>query len=400
MRFPAFVTALALPLALVGAPALAASGSQRQVPRGFVGAVADGPLYDRALNVDGEFRRMAVSGVESVRLAIYWDDAQPYASDADVPAAQRNRFRAVDGVPTDFAGSDRLVEAAATHGLSVLPVVERAPAWARRRPRVEWSPPAGSASYARFMRALVARYGPGGSFWSEHPELTPLPVRDWQVWNEPNLRMFWDERPPSSGKYVEYHRRYIELLRAARDAVKSADPGARVVLAGFAEGSWVLLDNLYRFDSRVRRYFDVVAIHPFTKRPEQVRLIVSLARGVMNRHGDRRKPLLVTEMSWPSTGRPHNPGTGFEVSRAEQAARLARAYSLLALARTRLGLERVYWYSWLSIDRGSVVFNYSGLRSQTPAGSLVSKPAFFAFRRTALRLEGCPRGKLSVSRCR
>jgi hypothetical protein len=383
---------------LVATPAFAA-GTQRSVPKGFVGTVVDGPLYDQTVNVDPEFRTMVASGVETLRLAIYWDDAQPYASDTDVPADQRSRFSEVEGVPTDFAASDRFVESAARHGLSVLPVVERAPAWARTEPSVEWSPPARPELYGRFMRALVGRYGPRGSFWSEHRELTPLAVRDWQVWNEPNLRAYWDDRPPSSGKYVQYHRRYINLLRAAHDAIKTADPGARVILAGFAEGSWVLLDNLYRFDLRVRRYFDVVAIHPFTKRPEQVRRIVALARGVMNRHGDRRKPLFVTEMSWPSTGRPHNPGTGFEVSRSEQADRLAGAYSLLASARNRLGLERVYWYTWVSRDRGSTVFDYSGLRSQTLLGEIVPKPAFFAFRRTALRLEGCPRGKRSVSRC-
>lgn len=398
MRFSASAAALALTLCALSAAAAPAK-IKRQVPRGFLGVMSDGPLDDPAANLDGEFQVMATSGVESVRAGFYWDLAQPYARTADVPADQRASFREVDGLPTDFSRSDRIVLAAARQRVPLLPVVIRAPLWARKRPNRLWSPPSRPSDYARYLRTLIGRYGPRGSFWVERPDVPKVPIRDWQVWNEPNLRVFWDDSPPASGKYVQYHRRYINLLRAAHDAIKAADQGARVILAGFAERSWVLLDNLYRFDPRVRRYFDVVAIHPFTQRPEQVRKILTLVRAVMNSHGDRRKPLFVTEMSWPSTRRPKTLGTGFEVSRAEQADRLARAYSLLASARGRLGLERVYWYTWLTIDRGPVVFDYSGLRSENPSGTIVPKPAFFAFRKTALRLEGCPGGKQSISRC-
>ena len=27
-------------------------------------------------------------------------------------------------------------------------------------------------------------YGPDGEFWGAHPQLTPRPIREWQVWNE------------------------------------------------------------------------------------------------------------------------------------------------------------------------------------------------------------------------
>jgi hypothetical protein len=30
------------------------------------------------------------------------------------------------------------------------------------------------------MRELVLRYGPGGSFWQERPDLPQRPIRDWQ----------------------------------------------------------------------------------------------------------------------------------------------------------------------------------------------------------------------------
>jgi hypothetical protein len=48
----------------------------------------------------------------------------------------------------------------------------------------------------------------------------------------------------------------------------------------------------------------------------------------------------------------------------------------------------VFWYSWLSRDaRDDYSFDYAGLRTVGPGGP-EPKPAFFAFRRTVLRLEG------------
>ncbi|MDX6669149.1 MAG: polysaccharide biosynthesis protein PslG [Solirubrobacteraceae bacterium] len=401
MRFPTLLIALALAFALGGANASAKSaGPKRQVPPGFMGAVSDGPLDNPAIGLDGEYRLMVRTGVESIRVAFYWDVAQPYATSADVPPDQRARFRDAGGVPTDFAQSDRLVLAAARQGLSVLPVVLLAPVWARKHPEREWSPPSRPDTYARFVQALVRRYGPRGSFWAEHRRLTKIPIRDWQIWNEPNGPRFWDDEPPYGGvPNAAYQRPYIDLLHAAHDAIKAADPRARVVIAGFFGQSWYVLGFLYDFDRKVRRYFDVAAIHPFTAQPENVKFIVRSTRAVMNANGDRRKPLFLTEMSWPSAaGRP-NQGFGFEVSESEQAKRLRAAYSLLVSGHPRFGVERIFWYTWASYDRAPETFSFAGLRRWN-GRRLVSKPAFSAFRSTALALEGCPRGKRSVSRCR
>jgi hypothetical protein len=401
MRLSALLTALALMLALGGETASAKSSQpKRQVPRGFIGAVSDAPLDNPAVGLDDEYRLMVRSGVETIRVGFYWDQAQPYATSNGVPPDQGGRFRDAGGVPTDFSQSDRFVLAAARQGLRVLPVVLRAPVWARKHPERVWSPPSGPNAYARYVKALVERYGPRGSFWSENPRLPKVPIREWQIWNEPNGPFFWDDAPPYGGvRNAAYQRPYIDLLHAAHDAIKAADPRARVVMAGFFGQSWYVLGFLYDFDRRVRRYFDVAAIHPFTAKPANVQLIVRLTRGVMNAHGDRRKPLFLTEMSWPSAaGRP-NQRFGFEVSEREQAKRLRAAYSLLVSGRPRFGVERIYWYTWASYDISPDTFSFAGLRRWNGSG-FVSKPALAAFRSTALALEGCPHGKRSVLRCR
>ena len=60
--------------------------------------------------------------------------------------------------------------AAAARGLGVLPVLQGTPAWAALQPGDPASPPRDPEDFARLLTALVARYGPNGSLWAEHPE--------------------------------------------------------------------------------------------------------------------------------------------------------------------------------------------------------------------------------------
>jgi hypothetical protein len=360
-------------LAAAPAPATAA------VPQGFLGVVADGPLFDPRVDLTGEIGVMARAGVQSTRFSIYWDAAQPYASVQDIPADQGARFSDEAGVPTDWATVDRFVSLTAARHLRLLPVVLRAPAWAREHPELQNSPPsvAGRDAYARFLAALVRRYGPRGTFWSANPRLPRTPIRQWQIWNEPAGVRDWSDQPGIPG--------YAKLLPAAYRAVKAADPGARVVLAGLVGRSWDQLAQLYRLGAG--RYFDAVAIHPFSAKISNVVKILRLARQVMRRRGDAGKPLLVTELSWPSAKGRTTVKYGFEMTEHGQAARLRAALAAIAADRRRLRIASVYWSSWLSYDRDpNYPFDYAGLR-RLDGDRVVAKPAYFAFRQVARRLE-------------
>ena len=61
-------------LGVLGAVATAAPahGASRQVPRGWLGVTADGPLTDSAFGTPAEWDRLAGSGAESVRTAFWW----------------------------------------------------------------------------------------------------------------------------------------------------------------------------------------------------------------------------------------------------------------------------------------------------------------------------------------
>jgi hypothetical protein len=227
----------------------------------------------------------------------------------------------------------------------------------------------------RFLAALVARYGRNGTLWAEHPELTARPIRDWQVWNEPNIDLYWSTQP--------FAKSFVRMLRGARAGLRAADPRARLVLPGLPNRSWAAVRSIYGAGGR--KTFDAVALHPYTGKPVNVVELVRRTRRIMNRFGDRRKPIWVTELSWPAALGKLDPH-GFETTEKGQVKRLRRGLELLAAARKKLRIERVYWYTWLSLEGTDNSFGYSGLR-RLRNGEVVSAPSLAAFRQMAARLK-------------
>jgi len=326
--------------------------------------MADGPLLAPSVDLDAQAAAMAANRVGSVRVAVYWSEAQPSPTG-----------------PLALGGTDALVLAAARKGLDVLPVVLRAPRWARRVEADPGSPPRDNATYGRFLKALVERYGVNGALWREHPEVAARPIRRWQVWNEPDIPRYWT--PAKSP--TAWAKPYIALLRAARTALKAADPGSTVICAGLTNMSWVDLRRLYA--AGARGLFDVAAIHPFSKKVSNVVKLVRLARSEMRRAGDARKHLLLTEVSW-SSGRGQATITyGWETSELGQAERVRQALRALTAIRDSARLDGLYWYTWLSpAPGGAASFDYSGLRRLDGAGAIVDKPALQSWRDTVAAL--------------
>lgn len=312
----------------------------------------DGPALAPGVDLGALADRLRANRVGAARVTFYWSDIQR------------------DGATfVDLAAYDPVVLAAARDGIPVLPVILRAPAWARSDPGDPASPPADPAALGALMAQLVQRYGPQGTLWAEHPAIAPLPVRRWQVWNEPELGRFFAVR----GAWAP---RYVRLLRAAHRAVKAADPGAEIVAAGLTRG----LDRLYAAGGR--RWFDVAALHPYARTVAAVIDRAERARVTMRRNGDRGKPLLLTSVTWSSglglATRLH----GFEQTEAGQAQRIRRVLPALTRARERLGLAGLYWYTWASRPVGSrESFDYCGLL-RARGGGFVAKPALGAWRET------------------
>jgi hypothetical protein len=283
------------------------------VPPGFFGVVPQAPLSA------GDLDRMK-GVVGTVRVPIYWSECEPEP-----------------GV-YDFSTVDALVGAAAERGVRVLPFVYGTPPWLS--PSMAQPPLSTSArsAWARFLRVLVGRYGQRGSFWAARTG-PRLPIRSWQIWNEPNFVLFWQPRPSPRG--------YAKLLATSSRAIHSRDRGARIVAAGLAPVGagltpWDFLYRLYRVPG-AKQNFDVVAIHPYASTLRRMTAQVKVARAVMRNAGDAAKPLLLSEVGVASSGdRP----SSFVLGPAGQANFLADAFSLLLKERRHWHIAGVDWFTW------------------------------------------------------
>jgi len=363
-----------LSLGVILAVLAATPAAARSVPYGFFGVHWSYEMAAAPADVqDTQFALMAESGVESIRTDFNWAGAQPFP-----------------GGPIDFDRFDRTVTSAANHGISVLPVVNEAPRWARAYPRRDKSPPKRPGDFAAMLGQLVERYGPDGSFWTENPTVPKRPIREGQVWNEPHLSSYWDA--PVNGPYG-WVKAYPKLLRAAHRAVHARDAGGKVVLAGITQRAWDLLNLLYD-QGHVKGAFDVAALQIFPQTVKRAAVATGLFHDAMRRHGDGRKKIYITELSWPAS-RGRTPPVRFLANETPRsmAAKLGSAYGLLARTRNKLGLGRIYWFTWASpYGRGGSVFNYAGLQ-QYRNGRFTPQPALGAFQRRAREFQGCEKNE-------
>ena len=335
---------------------MAPAAGARNVPVGFYGVSYDGELRDASeADQARAFSSMASNRVESSRTVFSWARAQQE-----------------EGGAFDFGASDIAVQYAAENGIDVLPILTETPLWARSEVGNWWPQRAGDLT--AYVDALVARYGPGGAFWDEHPFVPARPIRYWQIFNEPGRS-----------------KHYGPLLEAAHDAIKQADSGAKVVLAGLTgteDGSpWDILRYQYRRGG-IGGSFDVAALHLYTGKPANVVEGVRRYRKVMKRNGDGRKPMWLTEFGiTASKGRTTAPATQDTLRTTDRgmARFLRRAYRHLAENDRALRLRRAYWYTWASsYERGAGIFRFSGLYRYDD-GRWDRKPALAEYKASARR---------------
>jgi hypothetical protein len=380
--------------ALVGATVAAspAQAAKRKVPFGFFGTVLQpevAQVSDAAL--DGQMTLMARSGVESVRTIFVWSDIEPTQG------------------AYNWERTDKLVATAANHRLALLANVLDAPAWAEGRmvPRyASGTPPKNAAVYAGFIRQLVLRYGPRGTFWAQNPSVPKVPIRQWQIWNEQMAPWFWSKRP--------WGKSYTQVLKAAYKVIHQADRGATVVAGSFVAvagySQWRGVADLYR--AGAKRYFDEIAVHPFTNVPNSVRYsidqmleIVRRVRAQMRKHGDGRKPIILTELTWPAAvGKvPKGRLLGLETTTRGQVARMKAAYKRLAQVRRKMRITQAYWFSWASqydakSSLSDVSYRFTGL-TRRRGDVFKAMPILRTYTSLASKYEGC-RKSADARRCR
>jgi hypothetical protein len=244
------------------------------------------------------------------------------------------------------------------------------------------TPPVGSpsalAAWQSFVEAAVNRYKPGGAFWTgpfkrEHPDARPMPIRRWQIWNEPNIPQFFAPKPSAT--------EYAKLVKAAHAAMHAADPHTRLALAGIPSTTLFpateFLRELYEVPG-IKRAFDVVAVHPYGSSIDVIKHNIYADRRVMREAHDAKTPLWVSEIAWGSAPADGN----LNVGREGQAQLLRRTLDMLARNRKALNLGEVSWF----VLRDPHWNGHADCRWCPFAGLIDSegnpKPAWRAFRQT------------------
>jgi len=299
-------------------------GSQTAAPHStFVGLESQDVFVGHPDYQEATLAREKRLGVQILRQTFDWSTIEP----------SRGRLR--------LGMTDRFVLAAARHGMAVLPILFNAPRWATGKARPMGSnvvdPPRAQSNMAAFARAMVRRYGPGGSLWRQNRGVTAVPVRYWQVWNEPNLPQYWGNKPDAAA--------YEKLLRAVSRAIHAADRGARVVSAGLSESRLGVSFATYvraLYAAGARGSFDLFALHPYGSSARGVLAAVERTRALMRRYGDAHKPVWITEMGWASAG----PPSPFTFDPLGQAQLVGTTIRLLKASRRELRIAGFVYFGW------------------------------------------------------
>jgi len=246
------------------------------------------------------------------------------------------RIEAEPGV-YDWTLPNSIMSHAAERGLRVLLMADTAPSWASGANKADpnWfsTPPIDPADYGAFTGKLAERYGAGGDFWTENPELIEVPLAGIEIWNEQNGEVFWGGLSPEPAHYTA-------MLQSAYTAIKAVDPSITVVVGGLAAGGGTYddgdcdgtpdggvlpghgvnavnyLEDMYA--AGAQGYFDAVGWHPYVFDPDAEQTMPELleydecsmwsqmaetpesARSLMTANGDSAKEIWITEAGYPT----------------------------------------------------------------------------------------------------
>lgn len=279
---------------------------------------------------------------------------------------------------------DRVINAARARGLTVLPTIGYAPAWAggsNCRPGQN-CPPANPADFAAFAAAVAKRYAPEG-------------VHTWEIWNEPNISLFWQPGADAAA--------YTELLRDTSGAIRAVDPKAFLIMGGLAAvktNKKVRNESATQFLAEVsalggNKLVQAIGYHPYTypylpgastafgTTFERISSYKDNLVAVLDRYGTPDMPVWITETGAPTDG-PGAASDGKNIPNGTDHVTEARqaqiAADTVAAASANRHVGAVFWFADKDSALSSDISNsakFFGLRhlDGTP------KPSFAAFKR-------------------
>lgn len=281
-----------------------------------------------------------------------------------------------------LAAKEQSIRQLRAAGIEPVVIINRTPAWAQLVPGRVCSPPAPQhiPALLRFLELLSARYKDG-----------PSAIRYWEFWNEPDRSPdnvidsdgsgCWGSDEPTyhGGDY------YGQVLAQAAPALRRGNPNAQVL--GGALLYWVDSDYTQRFLEGMLATggvtaSDILSFHAYGEWAAADWLVTKTnrVRAQLRRYKLDQKPLMATEVAATCSPLVQSNCTSSFVTN-DQANYAARIYAE-ALA---LGLHGAFWYTLANQGLG---FDQSHLVDIASSGQPLPRPAYNAFRNSALLLQG------------
>ena len=259
----------------------------------------------------------------------------------------------VDGKLTySWSYDNRVALALARAGLRWQPIVDYATWWSGDGAA---GPEAGLAPgyigyYAAYAQAFARRFGVGGTFWKNTPGVPYLPVKVFEIWNEPDIPIFWEPTP----NLAEYAALYLYT----RAAIHAVDPTAKVIIGGLVYAS-TSLPALYAAQPSLRGNTDGVAIHPYRGSADAMETAVNYDISLDASTVDA--PIYINEYGWNGT-----PGTWQGVTEAKREDYTKQATELIARDPDVVDMEPFCWGCGQDYDSAFELYN-------TPAGAAYAR---------------------------
>ena len=338
---PALVLAIALLASLV--PAASAQAGIYDFRAGVTSGSSVGAR---------DLTRMREARVRTLRVAFNWNGIETQRKSAGAPCGAASYG--------GFGRYDAMVAEAGRRGIKLLPVLFGSPEYVQggdfsNMPRTGTRE---MSDYICYVRALVDRYGRGGTFPASNGPAQP--ITEWQMWNEENLPNYAANQQVNAAEYGRF-------VKQTASAVRAFDPAATLVLGGVPErtrrgmSAEPYLRRLYAVNN-IRNKFAVVALHPYAENARGVKGALIRMREMLADVGDRRQVIWLTEVGYAS----HGPKGHFLVNTEQgQAQKLADTMQLVRNTHQRYKVGTVHWYSWRDdapyTQNSNLWFVYAGL---------------------------------------
>jgi len=213
----------------------------------------------------------------------------------------------------------------------------------------------GRKAFAAFAEAAAKRYAGKGILW--------------EIWNEPNLRQFWNPQPSADD--------YCKLVAETAPLVKRADPTGLIVAPATSGIPLGWLEQCFK--QGLLSHIDVLSVHPYrSKPPETVIADYTALRELIGRYAPAGKqiPVISGEWGYSNINWDKNP-----LSNNQQAQYLTRMF----LTNLYQGIAVSIWYDWKNdgTDPNEREHNFG-----TVGHDLTPKAAYLAAQTLASTLSG------------